>query len=42
MSTVFSIGGTTPVHLLGLRSPAQTTSYTFSKLWPDFVQPLMI
>ena len=36
------IGGTTPVHLSGLRSPAQTTSKIFSKLWPFFVQPLTI
>ena len=33
-STVLPIGGTTPVHLSGLRSPAQTTSKIFSKLWP--------
>ena len=42
MSTVLSIGGTTPVHLSGLRSPAQATSKIFSKLWPFLVQPLTI
>src|SRR4029434_6094975 len=39
-STVLPIGGTTPVHLSGLRLPAHTTSKTFSKLWPLRVQPL--
>src|SRR3990172_7735636 len=41
-STVLPIGGTTPVHLSGLRSPAQTTSKTFSKLWPLLLQPFTI
>ena len=41
-STVLPIGGTTPVHLSALRSPAHTTSKTFSKLWPLFVHPLTI
>src|SRR5262245_16620334 len=39
ISTVLWIGGTTPVNLLTLRSPAQTTSKVFSKLWPQVVQP---
>ena len=41
-STVLPIGGICPVHLPGLRSPAQATSKTFSKLWPLCVQPLTI
>ena len=32
MSTVLPIGGTTPVHFTGSRSPAHATSNTFSKL----------
>src|SRR4029079_13010770 len=41
-STVLPIGGTTPVHLSALRSPAHTTSKIFSKLWPLLLQPLTI
>src|SRR5215510_4762282 len=34
------MGGTHPETLSGLRSPDQTTSKTFAKLWPCLVQPL--
>src|SRR6185312_14792464 len=41
-STVLPIAGSLPVHLSGLRSPAQTTSKIFSKLCPFLLQPLTI
>ncbi len=42
MSTVEPISGALPVAGSGLRSPAQTTSWTFSNDWPSLAQPLTI